>query len=87
MRGVELNHARITFHLPMPKSWSQVKRENLNGTPHCSRPDLDNLFKALADSFGEDSHIYEVHMRKVWAERGAIEIQEGYEWSYDDLPF
>jgi Holliday junction resolvase len=66
----------LTFHLPMPASWSQKKKAAMNGQPHRSKPDLDNLVKAFKDALvTEDSHIAEYGpMRKVWAREGAIEI-------------
>ena len=40
----------ITFIIPMPKSWSQKKRKQLNGQAHQQKPDKDNLEKALRDA-------------------------------------
>jgi Holliday junction resolvase RusA-like endonuclease len=69
--------AHIVFHIPMPRSWSKKKRSVMNGQPHKQRPDADNLFKALADAiYGEDSHIHDVRISKVWSETGRIEIRE-----------
>ena len=69
--------AHITFFLPMPRSWSQKKRQAMNGKPHKQRPDVDNLIKGLMDAvYGEDSHIHDVRISKVWAVKGRIEIRE-----------
>lgn len=67
--------ARVTFVLPMPKSWSKKKRDELNGMAHTQKPDLDNLLKALADAvYEEDAGIWDIHARKVWGRDGLIEI-------------
>ena len=91
MRGVELNRSSVTFHLPMPKSWSKKKQLAMCGEPHCNRPDLDNLCKSLMDALlPEDSHVHEIRLRKLWAVRGGIEVWQNdvsADWDYDDLPF
>jgi Holliday junction resolvase RusA-like endonuclease len=35
----------LIFVLPMPKTWSKVKQSRMTGTPHQSKPDVDNLGK------------------------------------------
>lgn len=64
----------ITFVIPMPKSWSKKKKNEMNGQPHKSRPDLDNLIKAFKDALlQEDSHIHTYDgMKKVWGFKGQI---------------
>lgn len=67
--------AHITFHMPMPKSWSKVKKTMNEGKAHQSRIDVDNLLKALLDAvFKDDAHIWDVRVTKLWAYKGAIEI-------------
>ena len=67
----------VTFYLPMPKSWNQVKRKAMNGLPHQQRPDVDNLCKAFMDALcEEDSHVYRVTMSKYWAQTGSIDLIE-----------
>ena len=68
----------VTFVLPIPKSWSNKKREDYLGQAHQNRPDLDNLVKALQDSLlDEDSHIYGYEgVYKIWGLEGAILIDE-----------
>jgi len=57
----------IEFHVPMPKSWSQKKKNLFNCTCHNQRPDLDNYLKAWKDSvFEEDSVVWRVHASKLW---------------------
>ena len=61
------------FYLPMPKSWSKKKKEAMNNSPHQQKPDIDNLIKAVLDSlYKDDSHFYDVHGVKYWAETGRI---------------
>lgn len=66
---------RVIFVIPMPKSWPKVKRDVFKGTEHQQKPDIDNLFKALADSiFKDDSHISDIRISKIWGDEGAIII-------------
>lgn len=48
--------AHVTFVMPMPQSWSQKKRAQYAGRPHQSKPDCDNMLKALMDALYEDIH-------------------------------
>lgn len=75
--GIQLpDHGyHVTFVLPMPASWSNKKREQMNGKPHQQRPDRDNLEKALLDAiFEEDCTIWDGRTTKVWGEKGEIWI-------------
>ena len=74
--------AFVLFTLPMPKSWSKRKRSEMDGQPHQQKPDWDKLAKALCDAvYGDDSHLHTMAVRKVWGERGSIEIRE---WQWGD---
>jgi Holliday junction resolvase RusA-like endonuclease len=67
----------LTFHLPMPASWSAKKRARHDGQPHRATPDLDNLIGGLFDAAmpDGDQHIAELGpCRKVWASEGAIDV-------------
>lgn len=69
--------AHITFYLPCPKSWSQKKKKQYHMTLHQSKPDWDNLAKALCDSLlSEDKYIANVEVTKRWVDFpvGWIEI-------------
>ena len=69
--------AHVTFFLPMPKSWSNTKKQRHYLKPHQSRPDVDNLAKGLLDAlYEEDAHIYDLRVSKYWAYTGLITIQE-----------
>lgn len=64
----------LTFHIPMPASWSQKKRAAMAGRRHQQKPDIDNLVKAVFDALlKDDSGVSEIHARKLWASTGAIE--------------
>ena len=69
--GVSLPEAysHVTFILPMPKSWSNKKRAQMNGKPHQGKPDLDNLMKSLMDAlFEDDTHIWDSRITKLCGE-------------------
>ena len=63
------NGLAYEFHLPMPSSWSQKKKEMKLGQLHDQKPDLDNLLKALWDSLAkEDKTIALIgQVKKIWA--------------------
>lgn len=64
------------FVMPMPKSWSKTKRAQMDGQRHTQRPDKDNLEKALLDAvFGEDCHVWDSRVTKIWGETGMICIK------------
>jgi len=67
--NLELESFDIQFHIPMPKSWSNKKKTEMNGKPHQQRPDLDNYLKAWKDSvFEEDSVVWRVNATKLWTD-------------------
>lgn len=67
----------VIFVLPMPPSWSKKKRAEYDGQPHQSKPDKDNLEKALLDAiFDNDSKIWDGRVTKIWGVTGQIIIRE-----------
>jgi Holliday junction resolvase RusA-like endonuclease len=63
----------LIFYIPMPKSWSKKKREQMLGKPHKQRPDIDNLAKAFLDALlKEDSYVYSLSAEKYWSNEGSI---------------
>ena len=67
---------KITFYMPMPKSWPKKKQAEMIGKPHQQRPDLDNLVKAFQDCLlKEDSQIWHIEAKKIWSDKGAIEVE------------
>ncbi len=71
---IDLNHHSLTFGLPMPKSWSEKKKQAMDGQPHTQKPDLDNLLKAVGDALNtDDSGIHTLDkIKKVWSRNGYI---------------
>ena len=64
---------RMNFIVPMPKSWSEKKKKEMDGVKHEQRPDLDNYLKAFKDTYGEDSHVYGYDgIFKFWGRKGQI---------------
>jgi len=67
----------ITFVMPMPKSWSKKRRNDMDGRPQKSTPDLDNLLKGFTDALREqDKEIHQVLARKIWGETGEVRVLE-----------
>ncbi|HEC44794.1 MAG TPA: RusA family crossover junction endodeoxyribonuclease [Bacteroides sp.] len=67
----------IIFSIPMPKSWSNKKRAEMEGTAHTQTPDLDNLLKAFLDALcPQDSYIHCIgKLKKVWSKEGNIHLK------------
>jgi len=67
---------RVSFYLPMPKSWSKKKKAEMQGRPHQTTPDLDNLEKALTDSLlpQNDAGVWCKISQKLWDYNGSIII-------------
>ena len=76
---IQLPHSvcHVIFIIPMPKSWSEKKRLDWFERPHQQTPDIDNLFKALADAvYKSDCKIWDVRMTKLWGFDGKIIIKD-----------
>lgn len=60
-----------------------IKDEKRWGKPHTSRPDSDNVAKAIYDCLvkagvlKDDSLVFDGSFKKIWAERGALDVQIG----------
>jgi len=72
----------ITFCFLPPKSWSQKKKDEAieGGVSHCSKPDLDNLIKAIKDAlnnivYEDDRLICKVKAFKKYANKNGIYIE------------
>lgn len=62
----------VTAYMPMPESWSLKKKAKMQGTPCRTKPDYDNIAKAVADAlFEEDSCIWFGATMKYWCQQGA----------------
>lgn len=67
----------IEFELPMPASWPESVKAELDGAEHLRKPDWDNLAKAVQDALVErDERIPKAHVAKRWARRGRILIRK-----------
>lgn len=67
---------KVTFYVEMPDSWSKRKKQEYDGKPHKSKPDWDNMAKALQDCLCKsDSHVHDVHVKKRWSYHGYIKIE------------
>jgi len=76
-------HLEIHFFMPMPTSWTQVKKERLIGTPHIFKPDWSNLLKFVEDCgsgiiYHDDCLIYSVTGTKIydWYPRTEFHLTE-----------
>jgi len=73
---IEVN---MTFHTPIPKSWSQKRRMAVIGMPDTRRPDIDNFAKFILDVmnrlvYEDDSLITTLHCEKVYSDEPRTEI-------------
>jgi Holliday junction resolvase RusA-like endonuclease len=67
--------AHVTFHIPIPASWSKAKKGRMSGKPHTQQGDVDNYLKALMDAiYTQDGGIWDVRITKLWANEGGITI-------------
>lgn len=67
----------ILFVLPIPKSWSNQKQQEMCWQGHRQTPDLDNLCKALFDAiYKNDSVIWDYWATKLWGKEGSITIED-----------
>lgn len=63
-------------YIPMPKSWSIKKKAEMHYALHQSRPDRDNIDKAILDTlFKEDRCIAYGTIRKYWCHPGEERIE------------
>jgi len=72
------NYYHLVFYLPMPKSWSTKKKQEMNGLLHRDKPDKDNLEKAFLDCLcKDDSFVADSRVTKYWAyrEKARIEVR------------
>ena len=69
---------QVTAVFPVPPSWPKAKREAARF--HTSRPDLDNLLKAVLDGLNavawlDDAQVCDTHMRKVYGPVPGVTVQ------------
>lgn len=63
----------IQFYFPFPKSLSKKKKEELLGSPHWIKPDIDNLIKFVGDAcnkilWKDDAQIYYIEAFKGYSD-------------------
>jgi len=76
LKNIDLSDYKITFYVPMPKSWSKKKTVEMFNTKHLQTPDLDNFEKALYDAvYKNDSHIWRNNNKKLWHTSGSITLE------------
>lgn len=76
--------SHVTFHMPMPASWSKKKRAEMLGQPHQQKPDVDNLTKAVLDAvLKDDSGVWDIRTTKRWSDIGCIEIRNPAETEHE----
>ena len=69
----------MIFHMPMPKSWSQKRKEEQLGKPMSSKPDIDNLMKWILDvlngiAYTDDRLVSSTYSEKIWDYEGKVHI-------------
>jgi Holliday junction resolvase RusA-like endonuclease len=62
-----IQEIRALAFIALPKSWPISRRKAMAGQPHTSKPDADNLLKAIADGLTtNDAGIWRVSLEKYW---------------------
>jgi len=65
----------VFYLFKVSRSWTKKKKNQLAGTPHKYKPDLDNLNKLVLDAlFKDDSKVSTLMAHKMWVSE---ETQEG----------
>jgi Holliday junction resolvase RusA-like endonuclease len=65
----------------MPKSWSKKRRDAERGQLHRSKPDRDNIDKAILDTLypKSDSGIARGSLEKLWGDSPSLTITFTYQ--------
>lgn len=75
--SVPESNYHITFVIPMPQSWAESKKKRMDGSPHQTTPDKDNLEKALLDAvYTDDKSVWDGRVTKLWGLTGKIIITD-----------
>jgi Holliday junction resolvase RusA-like endonuclease len=62
---------KVVAYIAVKDSWSEKRKKCSNGTPHRSKPDADNILKAVGDAlFKDDSGLWDVQCKKYWCLAG-----------------
>lgn len=70
---------QIVARFRMPKTWSERKKKQTDGSPCRKKPDADNIAKAVLDALNEyayadDAQVVGLKVSKRWATRSSVEI-------------
>lgn len=70
----------IVARFRMPRTWSERKRQRIDGSPCRKKPDADNIAKAVLDALNEyayadDAQVVGLKVSKRWAPRSSVEIR------------
>jgi Holliday junction resolvase RusA-like endonuclease len=70
----------MTAYMPIPASYSEKRKRDLRLKPHTSRPDVDNVLKAVLDgvsgvAYADDKHVVAIHARKVYGEMPGLHVE------------
>lgn len=73
----------LVFYMPIPASWSQKRQYAVVGNPHVSKPDCDNLMKAVMDGLNgiawlDDSQVWMPSAAKIYAREGRVSVSISY---------
>lgn len=88
LRGTPL-WLTVEARFPIPASASKKRRAELLGAPHVSRPDSDNVVKAVCDALNglaweDDSQVCCLSVRKVYAAEPGLTVAVGEETDDED---
>ena len=80
----------ITAIMPVPKSLPKYKKAQLYGAPHISKPDADNIAKAIIDGINgtavnDDSQFFRVAITKQYATVGCCARADVNIFTHDKL--
>lgn len=69
----------VGFYMPIPKSLSKKKQEELTGDWHIKKPDCDNMIKGIKDAlegiaYDNDSQVCHETSYKIYSRKPRIEV-------------
>lgn len=79
----------VVFLIPVFPSWWAKKQRDHYGQPHESKPDADNLAKALIDAVhrhDDDAHRWTYATSKLWSPSPGIVVSDTFLPLHDELP-
>lgn len=70
----------LTFYMQKPESWGTLKKKKVEGKPHMTKPDIDNLAKLILDAGQEslwktDAVIAQLVCKKLYSDTPRTEIE------------